>query len=412
MTRCPILALVLVAAALSACPPEPPLGSRVEHMDRLAAAFTSALLACEPRPAFEALVEPDDPRDPARLEAGYRAWFRLLFEDEHVRVDQAAFAGCLAFLESDARCDGFGDDDVEGDCDRIFSGTLAGGQRCGADEQCESELCLFGGSSPCGSCAEDDVGREGEFCGIRACADGLFCQYGHPDGAVCARLRAEGEACFEDVAGTRVFFRCARGLYCASDDACRPEGEEGDACDDATRCASALVCKDARCEEPLVGEAEGDPCDPEGEGCGRTLETGLACEGPPGDAVCVRAVVVAEGDACDGGNDDDERAASRWCARALTTHRCALDEGAAEGVCVRRVALADACDDDRTCDREQGGCVVEEEGATCRAWPEPGERCLVVNGAPTCGPAQSCVRGPEGARCAEHPFPTSLPRCG
>lgn len=257
-----MLALLLATAPLTACPPEPPLGSRIEDMDRLAAAFTSALLACEPRPAFEALVEPDDPRDGERIEAGYRAYFRLLFEDEHVRVDEGAFARCLAFLESDGRCDGFGDDVEEGDCDRIFRGTLTGGERCGAHEQCESELCLFGGSAPCGSCADDDVGGEGEFCGARECDEGLFCQYGHPDGAVCVRLREQGEACFEVIDGARVFFRCLDGLYCDGSDVCREEAIEGEACGDARRCALELACVDGACAAPLVGQEEGDRCDP------------------------------------------------------------------------------------------------------------------------------------------------------
>lgn len=410
-----LVALVAVAcasAALGACPPAPSSGLRYEDMDRLAAAYANAILACEERPAFEALVEPTDPRDRGRIERGYRAYFRLLFDDTNIAKDEAAFARCLAFLESDARCDGFGDDDVEGDCDRIFSGTLARGEPCAAHEQCVSDLCFFGGASTCGVCGDRDVAKEGEACGVRECDEGLFCQYGRPDGAVCARVRAPGEPCFEDVEGTRVFFRCALGAYCASDDVCRPEGAVGDACDAVTRCGSGLDCSEGRCRERLVGEREGDPCDPDQGGCGRTLQTGLSCEGPAGAAVCVRAVVVDEGEACDGGNDEDERTASRWCKHALSTHRCQKEPGASEGVCVRRAPVGASCGAEVTCDRAQGGCVSEGESATCRAWPALGEPCLVVDGAFSCGPQGACVRELDGVYCAEHSFPTVWPFCG
>lgn len=140
--------------------------------------------------------------------------------------------------------------------------------------------------------------------------------------------------------------------------------------------------------------------------------TGLSCEGAPGAAVCVRAVVVGEGEACDGGNDEDERTASRWCRHALTSHRCSLDEAALEGVCVRRASVGEACNDELPCDHERGGCVALGEDATCRAWPAPGAPCLVVDGVPTCGPDQSCATGPDGSICAAHPFPTTLPVCG
>ena len=230
---------------------------------------------------------------------------------------------------------------------------------------------------------------------------------------MCELQREDGEACFEELEGRRVFFRCSDGLACAEDDRCHPEAGEGEACGDERRCDLELVCAAGSCVRPLRGEAVGDACDPEGPGCGPTLLTGLACEGAPGEASCVQATVVAEGAACDGGNDDDDVTASRWCLHARSSQRCRIFQGEPEGTCVPRPELGDDCRLQR-CNVDSGGCVVEDGGnnAFCRAWPEVGESCLVVEGRPTCGPELSCQSGAGGSLCAEYPFPTTLPQCG
>ncbi len=405
-----LVALVVVAAV--GCKEAPLPGSEPEDMERLAAAFARASIECSPRGAFESLVEPEDPRDAQRIEEGYRAFFLLLLSAESVRVDSIAFTRCLAFLESDGRCDGFAGAG-EGDCDRIFVGTLEGGQRCALREECASGVCLSGGSAACGTCAADSTGALGDFCGARPCEQGLFCQYDHPDGAVCVTLREDGEACFEDIGGARVFFRCQDGLACADDDVCHPEAGAQEACGLDRRCRLDLACDDGVCVRPLRGFAVGDACDPQGPGCGPTLASGLACEGPPGEATCVQATVHAEGERCDGGNDEDEVDSSRWCLHARSTHRCRIFQGEAEGTCVRRPDLGDDCRLQQ-CNVESGGCVVSDGGnnAVCRAWPEVGERCLVTDGRPTCGPALSCQSDRSGSLCAPYPFPTTLPACG
>lgn len=405
-------AALVVAVGVTACREHRPPGSQPQHMDRLAAAFATASLECNPRSAFEALVEPEDPRDAERVEAGYRAFFRLLLADEHVVVDSVAFSRCLTFLEGDGRCDGFGGAG-EGDCDRIFLGTLSGGQRCALREECESEVCAFGGASPCGTCADDSVGQRGEFCGVRACAEGLFCQYERPGGAVCEPLRGDDEPCFAEQDGARLFFRCEEGLACADDDVCRGEALEGEACGGDRRCALGLSCDDGLCAPPLVGVDVGDACDPGGAACGETLKTGLACEGPEGAASCVVAAVVTEGEVCDGGNSRDDVTASRWCRHALTTHRCQRLADEAEGTCRPRPDVGDDCRL-RQCHAGTSGCVTEGGGnsALCRRWPEVGESCLVVDGRPTCGPELSCQTGGGTSVCAPFPFPTSLPQCG
>jgi hypothetical protein len=393
-----------------------PPGATNADMDRLAAAFALSVIECSPRSAFASEVEPDDPRDVEQIEENFRSYFRLLLEDENVGVDPAPLASCIAFLESDERCEtGFAEG--EGDCDRIFTGLLEGGQRCALREECASEVCVFGGSSACGTCADSAEGQQGEFCGLRVCAEGLFCQYGHPNGAICEVLRQEGQLCYEEIDRVDVFFRCDDGLGCTEDNECRPLVGEGGSCDDGLRCELDLECRGEEgartCEQELVGREEGDACDPEGVGCGLTLSTGLACVGEPGGATCVRARVSAEGEPCDGGGDEEDRTSERWCRNGLTTHHCRFLVAGEPGVCEPRPTTGDDCRGTR-CDTATSGCVVEDGGrnAFCRAWPDPGEPCLTVDGAPTCGPELFCSSGPGGAQCATSPLPTVLAQCG
>jgi len=409
-------ALALLAAlAVGACGP---CGGEVSDadMERLAAAFARNVVDCNPRGAFEREVEPEDPRDTQQIQANFSTYFRLLLADEAVAVDKAALDSCLGFLEGEERCEGFAGDE-EGDCDRVFSGTLNGGERCALRDECASEICVFGGSAACGTCADASEGQLGEFCGVRVCADGLFCQYDHPDAPQCEALRQEGEACFEEVLREDVFFRCDEGLGCAdADELCYALVAEGAECAGGKKCAASLSCQsdgtDERCVADPRGDAEGDACDPDGAGCGRTLKTGLACEGPAGAATCVLAVVVDEGQACDYGQDEDARTAARWCRRGLTTTYCHrdLDDSA---TCRQRPNLGDDCRG-QPCNVEEGGCVVEDQGisARCRAWPTPGESCYAIDGAPSCGPGLFCQNDSAGGTCTASPLPTTLPDCG
>lgn len=408
----PLCGALLCVAACGPC------GETVleADMDRLAAAFARNVVDCNPRGAFEQEVEPDDRRDAAQIEANFRTYFRLLLEDEAVAVDKEALDSCLGFLEGDERCEGFAGDE-EGDCDRVFSGTLSGGARCALRDECTSDICVFGGAAACGTCADASQGELGEFCGVRVCADGLFCQYDHPDAPQCEALREEGDACFEELEREDVFFRCASGLGCAdADELCYALVPDGGDCAGGKKCAADLLCRadgaTQTCFAKLRGESEGDRCDPDGDACGRTLDTGLACEGAPDVATCVAAQVVDEGDTCDFGQDSDSRTAVRWCRRGLSTHYCRrnLDDTT---VCRQRPSLGDDCRG-LPCNVDEGGCVLEDQGisARCRAWPDPGEACYSVDGAPACGPGLFCQSGSAGGTCTTSPLPTMLPDCG
>lgn len=406
------LAVALTLAACGPCTSE----ATGADMDRLAAAFANNVVECNPRSAFEQELEPEDPRDTDQITNNFSTYFRLLLEDELVTVDKEALDSCVTFLESEDACEGFGGDE-EGDCDRVFSGTLEGGQRCALREQCASDICVFGGAAACGTCAEATEGELGEFCGVRVCGDGLFCQYDNPDGPVCEQLRAEGEACFEEVLREDVFFACEAGLGCADEDQlCYALVEEDGDCAGGKKCASGLVCRgdegDETCVPELIGTEVGDLCDPLGDACGLTLETGLACGGRDAATSCVAAQVVDEGEACDGGSDEDDKNATRWCRYGLTTHYCHENlDGTAE--CRQRPGVGDDCRG-RPCDVHEGGCVIEDEGrsARCRPWPDEGEACFNVAGTPTCGPDLFCNNGPGGAVCTSSPLPTTLPQCG
>jgi hypothetical protein len=412
------LALVVVIGATSSvgacdCLGGPPAGS-IEEMDRLAAAMSASIIECSPRADFEAQVEPEDPRNPEQMEASFRTWFRLLLSDENVAVDGEALESCLTFLESDERCDGFNGED--GDCNHIFAGVLEGGQRCALREECVSEVCVFGAAA-CGTCADSAVGQLGEFCGIRVCDEGLFCQYGHPEGAQCETLRGDGELCFDEVLRQRTFFRCEEDLGCGGDDRCHPLVADGGDCAGGLKCDDDLECRaegDASVCRPITeGEAAGDACNPAGKGCGSTLSTGLACvDQGDGTGLCETAVVVEEGDACDGGEDEDDRTYRRWCKNALTTHFCRIPLEGGEGTCAPRQDPGDDC---RIfpCDLSRAGCVVEGGGANafCTEWPDVGDPCMVVEGQPSCGPELFCNTGPTGSFCSPSPLPTAVASC-
>lgn len=406
VVRASRLALALLCGALLGCPADAPVALDPAKVDALARAFADALLACEERSPLERAIEPEGTRDLGLIESSLRQYLRALAASPRARKDPVALDACLAFLESDAVCDGLGDGD--GACDRVFQGTVEGGARCALNEECRSSVCLSRSPTRCGTCAERETAGEGEFCGQRLCDHGLACNYGG-ETPVCVPLRQEGAPCFVDEGGTRRFYACDEGLFCAPDDLCRELIGEGEACEGGLRCGADLSCEGPEGARICRGAPDdaGAPCDPAGAACGPSLESGLACvEAGPGFA-CAAAVVVGDGAPCDAAPGDQH--AASWCLHGLTTRYCAVPPGEAEGTCALRPAPGEPCDERAPCDVEQGTCV----DGLCRAWPDEGEPCLLVEGLRRCGPHRLCdEERPGGATCVSEAPPLRLPACG
>ena len=264
------------------------------------------------------------------------------------------------------------------------------GESCQEAQRCSSGLLCDVTNNTCVVAPE-----VGQPCVNDTCGEGALCNF---ELNTCVAPPAENEPCVQG--------RCAVGLFCYSEENATGQRPPEPAPDRDGADAFPIQGEEGICTVYVEGEVEGDPCLP-GYGCGGgTLESGLACEGTLGDAVCVPAVVVDEGEPCNtfGEYDND---ASRFCLHGLSTHYCAIAEGESAGVCQARPSAGDVCDDLTPCVPGEALCLPADftnfdAGQRCVPYQQEGEPCRPeeINAdfdltlcAPvlTCGPDDTCI---------------------
>ena len=300
----------------------------------------------------------------AQLEDGDFAYVEDAIEAGRVSYDSSQIEPCLQAIRG-VGCELATTRVFEHEaCERAFTGTIALGDDCNVDAECEGvAFCRRDGSCP-GTCSEllgpgDPCEQDDD------CEDGLAC----PDElGTCAALAEEpGEPCGGGVSGS-----CRADLVCAGEDeavgaagTCTTledlfAGELGEACDfDAGElCEVGLSCTvesiandgttEIVCAEPV---GSGDDCKfgvpspcPVDEYCDADIQAGMAdgtCRPLPGAGdACVEvpgSPGCAPGLFCD---VDD-----RCHARNRLGQPCASDDGCASGNC-----MAGTCERPEACD--------------------------------------------------------------
>ncbi|HXI59883.1 MAG TPA: Dickkopf N-terminal cysteine-rich domain-containing protein [Polyangia bacterium] len=205
---------------------------------------------------------------------------------------------------------------------RGTAGTLADGDGCFSDRQCQSGYCQYWGL--CGVCTAR-AGAGQPCADDNACPTGMFCSPSST-GGICRAYSKLGQSC------DGRYQRCEDGLSCYAG-GCVPGRKEGDACQQAVDCFNAidsLYCGPSHtCERPGVSDP-GGPCgyrDGKEIGCAGSAECkGLVNIGDQG--IC--AAPALDGDECEYGCLPPARCVDRKC-RVVTGDDCSLKAPAGGG---------------------------------------------------------------------------------
>lgn len=228
-----------------------------------------------------------------------------------VRYNGASARACLDALSTSA-CTAIGSGDLPAVCDSAIIGTIAIGDPCAIDEECEGDA---------------------------------FCMMGTTCPGTCTALRAAAETCKDDD-------ECADGLSCSATGRCTTKATAGTVCGGANgpECALGLICagedKDmgvsGECtaiSEVFVGDV-GDTC---------SLTDGTFCK----EGVSCAATITGSG------------------ATTMVVWACEA-ELAANADC--KLAIPDQCPADQFCDVNPEGTVPTFAG-TCTNLPRAGQEC-------------------------------------
>ncbi len=205
--------------------------------------------------------------DTSRIEALERA-----VAEGTVVYDSHAAARCVGTVDSGcgAVVSGF---DGRGDCDVVFTGTVAEGGDCFLTTECRPGLsCSFETETCPGRCVTESPSPG--YCGGVSCdvAAGEECFY--PPGVGEERCvteivepdATEGMPCgLVAETETQVTRRaCAPGLYCTGDaytvGTCRTPIAAGATCSDSDVCVSGHLCADGSCREVTIVRTAGGTC--------------------------------------------------------------------------------------------------------------------------------------------------------
>lgn len=244
-------------------------------------------------------------------------------------------------------------------------GTLAAGEGCAAQLQCESGYCSSSGQS-CGVC--ENALKLGEACGPSPdhCIEGWCIE-----GTCQLTGKKPGEMCIDYGGGD-----CQEIAFCKPiastgiDGICTLRGQSGAACDDDSACVLGLYCNAGTCAEP------GAP--------GTICNASQRCM----DGVCTGGVCQAYAWGLDVGED----CSVGYCRSDLQCdegHHCVAFPFAAAGQPCAVPGTPDTyCAPGLYCHRE--GCVNGDcpSPGDCRKMPEAGEHCTPFAG---CADTASCV---------------------
>ena len=264
-------------------------------------------------------------------------------------------------------------------------GSLAAGEGCSLDAQCQSGTCMS--QESCGICI--DSKQVGEACDATSSCVNSACQSG-----VCVEVGvAEGGACYQGKGGSN----CLSSLYCGKNgcvprlavgspcsgngtfvcqvgtlcraNTCLPihEVHEGDACDSSLApCrGEGLTCMDGLCRRPVDNVPAGGSCSFD------TCVLGLNCVG----GTC--AVPVAAGGLCKH---------SDACMQGLT---CLHAPGQKIGQCGAPPGEGGKCEEPWGC-ASNLYCQFTKGGGFCKAVGLPTTECDQFR---SCGGSQVCRRG-------------------
>lgn len=224
-------------------------------------------------------------------------------------------------------------------------GTLADGDTCYSDSQCQGSHCSVQSGELCGQCTSK-VSVGGACTYTPECVDSAYCDSSDH----CVTRPKLGDSC----AGGAT---CEAGAYCDTGDVCVAVGGDGAGCDYDGECESPLVCGGSgQCRQAAFG-ALGDTCEPyETSSCNHWL--GLVCD--LNTRKCIAEPVPGPGDTC-GVMDVGGRPRNiNFCSGGAS---CVIPSGSDTGTCV---VVADV---GGSCDLEAGpGCVLYAEciSGTCQ----------------------------------------------
>lgn len=300
----------------------------------------------------------------------YTAYLDYVVSEGLVTLDPEAMAACRRGVVA-------GDSSA---CNNVFRGTVAAGESCSGDLECESGRCIIPPRTCSGRCAP--LRSEGGPCASHSdCRDLLACV----DGA-CRRPPGEGEPCTG---------LCAEGLRCESRRGiCVPLPAEGESCSSyGNSCRRGLVCMSGRCSPPPgLGEPcylrWGTPLCHDGLRC----HDGICAEPRPEGAACRSTSECRFGSRCHDGRCATVRNRGERCTAETP---CALGLGCIDGRCRTLPDIGERCFDSG-CLRGRcvdGRCTDLPLDAACEPGPHPHDI-----GDP-CGSGSSCVDRGSGGRC-------------
>jgi hypothetical protein len=243
----------MVDAAPMADAPPPPitLEDICDPQDGVYVELIEALFACFPE--FEVFL--GGLPSSSEIGAACSGSLQPYLDDGTVILgDAPSLAACRSFIQA-ASCESLELDDLEA-CDTIFIGTIALGEDCDDEAQCEGDAyCDTSGGGSCGTCAAQK--NDGAACDENVeCLNGL-CSFDVGGNGTCRAFGAVGDDCAstDDCAGTLrcdpassqcalepawfVGTPCAGGndcdpftsdLYCAGTGTCQAFREVGETC--------------------------------------------------------------------------------------------------------------------------------------------------------------------------------------
>jgi hypothetical protein len=278
----------------------------------------------------------------------------------------------------------------ERDCDFVFKPNVAVNGSCRVENDCLDGVCTFSDVACGGTCTA--LPGEGEACLDGDCSTGLFCNamtmcqavgdadaacessegcnptlWCNPNTSKCEALPDTGDFCDNDLGGDpcRGSLVCALPTDVATDKECRVGGDVDDPCSYDIPCKPGLRCSDTTdmcialsqpggdCDSaencPALFECVANKCEPQptiGDDCDGIL---TCLQGKCSSGTCV---VLADGDACEGGTGIFGAGCEGYC-----------DEGTSK--CVPKESDGTLCDNDDWC----------EEGSYCRG-PEGTAECI------------------------------------
>ncbi len=316
--------------------------------------------------AYCSLVEECAPQFSSLLfkEEECRTLFTRTFEDEsfnsleaaindgRVLYDSSAAAACINELKS-APCESLLDRS-QPSCEAALQGTVARGDECSVDAECEGDsICVFSDNQCPGTCQ----GRlaAGEECNDDdRCQDGLICSEAT---GRCATPAGSGEAC-----GGGVEPQCAPGMFCiGEDDATQEAGTcleestlftsaEGSACSfaDGPLCQEGLSC--------VVDEIDGTTpiyrCRPKAAS-GGTCKFGVPDQCPKGEHCNITLAELFLGTTEK--NCEPLPKVGEACSPALFSNACEAYARCVDGTCEAMRRLGESCSVDAVC--YSGRCV-------------------------------------------------------